>query len=154
MAKLHLQLVTPERTVLSEELVSLVCQTTEGQITILPGHAPLIATLVSGELVAKNGGQGTDSAHNIHVAGGFVQVQKDNQVIILADSAEHFYEIDVERAEEAKALAEKTLQEQKLSNEEYAFTANELQKNLSRIRIARKHANRRSSITSQGVFHE
>lgn len=154
MAKLHLQLVTPERTVLSEELVSLVCQTTEGQITILPGHAPLIATLVSGELIAKNGGQGADSLHNIHVAGGFVQVQKDSKVIILADAAEHFYEIDVARAEEAKLAAEKILQEQKLSNEEYAFTAGELRKNLSRLNIARKHAHRRSSITSQGVFHE
>lgn len=151
MAKIHLQLVTPERTVLSEEVASLVCPTTEGQITILPGHVALISTLESGELVAKNGGE----PYNIHVAGGFVQVQPGGkEIIILADSAEHFYEIDIARAEEAKALAEKTLKEQKLSDEEYAFTAALIQKNLSRINIARKHAHRRSKITGQGVFHE
>jgi F-type H+-transporting ATPase subunit epsilon len=151
MAKMRLQLVTPERTVLSEEVASLVCPTTDGQITILPGHVGLISTLVSGELVAKNGGED----RNIHVAGGFVQVQPGGkEVIILADSAEHFYEIDIARAEEAKTLAEKTLKEQKLSDEEYAFTAALIQKNLSRINIARKHAHRRSQITGQGVFHD
>lgn len=150
MANLHLQLVTPERTVLTEEVGSLSCPTTEGEITLLPGHAPLIATLISGELVAKTGNE----SHNIHVAGGFVQVQGDNQVIILADSAEHFFEIDIARAEEAKADAEKTLREQKLSNEEYAMVAHVLQKSLSRIRIARKHAHRRNNITNRGVFHD
>lgn len=148
MAKLHLQLVTPERTVLTEELASLICPTTDGQITILPGHAPLISTLVSGELIAKNGGED----HNIHVAGGFVQVNENNQVIILADAAEHFYEIDIARAEEAKAEAEKALAEQTMSDEEYAFTAALIQKNLSRINIARKHANRNTRITSEGVL--
>lgn len=148
---IKLQLVTPERTVLTEEVASLICPTTEGQITILPGHVPLIATLVSGELIAKNGGED----HNIHVAGGFVQVQHGGQeIIILADSAEHFYEIDIERAEEAKALAEKTLQEQKLSDEEYVMAATMLQKSLSRINIARKHAHRRTRITSEGVLKQ
>lgn len=151
MSKIKLQLVTPERTVLTEEVVSLVCPTTEGQITILPGHVPLIATLVSGELVAQNGGE----PHNIHVAGGFVQVQNDGKdIVILADAAEHFYEIDLERAEEAKAQAEKTLLEQTLSDEEYAIAAINLQRNLSRINIARKHAHRRTRITSEGVLKQ
>lgn len=151
MNKIQLQLVTPERTVLTEEVVSLVCPTIDGQITILPGHVPLIATLVSGELIAQNGGE----PHNIHVAGGFVQVQNGGKdIIILADAAEHFYEIDVKRAEEAKALAEKTLQEQTLSDEEYVLAAAMLQKSLSRINIARKHAHRRTRITSEGVLKE
>lgn len=151
MNRLKLQLVTPERTVLTEEVVSLVCPTSEGQITILPGHVPLIATLVSGELVVQNGGE----PHNIHVAGGFVQVQNGGKdIIILADEAEHYYEIDIARAEEAKALAEKTLQEQTLSDEEYVLAATMLQKSLSRINIARKHAHRRTRITSEGVLKQ
>jgi F-type H+-transporting ATPase subunit epsilon len=150
MATMRLQLVTPERTVLTEEVDSLVCPTSDGQITILPGHVPLIATLVSGELVAKNSDE-----HNIHVAGGFVQVQNGGkEIVVLADTAEHFYEIDLARAEEAKLQAEKTLQEQNLSDEEYALAASMLQRNLSRIHIARKHAHRRTRITSEGVFHE
>ncbi len=151
MAKIKLQLVTPERTVLTEEVASLVCPTTEGQITILPGHVPLIATLESGELIAKDE---TGKEHNIHVAGGFVQVQNNSEIIILADAAEHFYEIDVARAEEAKLEAEKTLQEQTLSDEEYVIAATMLQKSLSRINIARKHAHRRTRITSEGVLKE
>ncbi len=152
MNKIRLQIVTPERTVLTEEVSSLMCPTTEGQITILPGHIPLITTLESGELVAKDS---TGQEHNIHVAGGFLQVQNSGkEIIVLADAAEHFYEIDVERAEEAKLEAEKTLQEQKLSNEEYAIASSMLQKSLSRINIARKHAHRRTRITSEGVLKE
>ncbi|MDQ3018648.1 MAG: ATP synthase F1 subunit epsilon [bacterium] len=150
MAILKIQLVTPERTVLSEEVSSLTCPTTDGYITILPNHAPLIATLISGELSAKNGSE----EHFIHVAGGFVQVQANNEVILLADGAEHFYEIDVARAEEAKKEAEKTLAEQTLFSEEYALAAAVLQKSLSRIKIARKHAHRRTGITHEGVFDQ
>ncbi len=149
---MHLQLVTPERTVLTEEVDSLLCPTTDGQITILPGHIPLIATLKSGELVARTE---DGEEHNIHVAGGFVQVQNGGkEIVILADSAEHFYEIDVARAEEARVEAEKTLAEQNLSNEEYVLASTVLQKSLSRLNIARKHAHRRTGITHEGVFHE
>jgi len=52
MFKIHFQLVTPERTVLNQELDSLSCLTILGQITILPNHIPLVATLTVGELVA------------------------------------------------------------------------------------------------------
>lgn len=156
MSKIHLQLVTPERTLLTEEVASLVCPTTEGQIMILPGHAPIIATLKSGELVARDNDHGE---HNIHVAGGFVQVQqsadgKSSEIIILADAAEHFYEIDIARAEQSKQEAENTLREQNLSDEEYALAAVMLQRNLSRINIARKHAHRKTRITNEGVFHD
>jgi F-type H+-transporting ATPase subunit epsilon len=108
MAGLAVQLVTPEREVLRETVDRLTCPTSDGQITILPGHAPLVATLVSGELVAHD----EHGEHNIHVAGGFVEVRPDGGVIILADAAEHFYEIDLARAEEAKAQAEATLREE------------------------------------------
>lgn len=146
---LQLELVTPERTVLSRELVKLSCPTTEGQITILPGHTALVATLESGELVAQNGGE----EFYIHVAGGFVEVREDGRVIILADAAEHFYEIDIERAEQAKREAEKVMADHHRAEEEYVMAAWLLKKNLSRLNIARKHAHRRTrSITSEGVF--
>ncbi|HMR55187.1 MAG TPA: ATP synthase F1 subunit epsilon [Candidatus Doudnabacteria bacterium] len=151
MATLKLQLITPERTVLSEEVRSLTCPTQEGQITILPNHAPLVANLVSGELITKN--DGTD--HFIHVAGGFIEVRKNNEIIILADAAEHHFEIDIARAEQAKKQAEELMTQQHLAEEEYATAAWLIQKNLSRINIARKHSHRRTrSITSEGVFKE
>lgn len=150
MAKLQIQLITPERTLISEEVRALTCPTGEGQITILPGHAPLVTTLESGELVAKNGGED----HYIHVAGGFLEVRKNNQIIILADSAEHHFEIDIARAEEAKKEAEKILKSEHLANEEYVMAAWALRKNLSRIRIARKHSHRKTRITSEGVLEQ
>lgn len=151
MAKLHLQLVTPQRVVLNEELDSVSCPTIQGQITVLPGHVPLVATLMPGELIAHNG-QGT---HNIHVAGGFVEVKPDNAVVILADAAEHVAELDEQQAELAKQKAEALLQQSNISDEEYALAAASLERNLSRLRIIRKHAHRISRpVTSEGVLHE
>lgn len=147
--KLKLNLVTPERTVISEEADSITCPTGEGYITILPGHADLISTIVSGELTVKNGGV----EHFLHVSGGFVHVSGDNEIRVLSDAAEHHAEIDITRAEEARKLAEQQLNEQILSDEEYAATTAILRKNLSRIKIARKHAHRRTRITGEGVFH-
>ena len=148
--KLSLQLVTPERTVLKESYDSLSCPTTLGQITILPGHAALVATLVSGELVARKG----PTEAYLHVAGGFVEVRPGNEIVILADAAEHFYEIDQQMAEQAKKQAEEILQSNVQSDEEYARARSMLERNLSRLRIARKHAHRKSPITGEGVFHE
>ena len=150
MAKISFQLVTPERTVLREELDSLSCPTSLGQITILPNHAPLVANLVPGELKAKNGGQ----EHYIAVSGGFIEVKKGSEVVVLADAAEHHYEIDAERAEEAKKRAEEALRQVSVSDEEYAKVAAAMERNLSRIKIARKHAHKKTPITGEGVFSE
>lgn len=149
MEKLHLQLVTPERTVIEETANSITCPTSEGLITILPGHATLISTLVSGEMVVKNDA----GEHPLHVGGGFVHIKADNQIVVLSDAAEHVDEIDLARAEQARLDAETALREQTMSDEEYATTAALLQRNLSRIAIARKHSHRRTRITSEGVFH-
>lgn len=136
MNKLHFQLVTPERTVLNEELDSLTCPTTLGEITVLPGHIPLVATLVSGELVAKNAGK----EQYIHVAGGFIEVRPKSQVVALADAAEHHYEIDIQKTEEAIARAKHEIANRKMSAQEYAVIASILNKNQSRLKVARKRA--------------
>lgn len=149
--KLHFQLVTPERTVLSEELDSLSCPTTMGQITILPNHIPLVAGLKAGELVAKADGK----EHFIHVAGGFIEIRPGNHIVALADTAEHHHEIDIQKAEEAVSRAQKAMKETKMSSEEYARVAASLNSSLSRLNIARKHSHRRSApITGEGVFKQ
>lgn len=149
MSNLSFQLVTPEKTVLSEELASLTCPTNMGYITILPGHVPLVATLTPGELHTKTE-KGEDSY--IFVSGGFVQVNPDSKVIVLADQAEHHYEIDEQRAKEAKKRAEKELAERKMSGEEYAAVAASLERSLARINIKRKHAHRKQSSIDQGTL--
>jgi F-type H+-transporting ATPase subunit epsilon len=144
------QLVTPERTVLSQELVSLSCPTTMGEITILPGHVPLVASLATGELHAKTA-DNQDSY--IFVSGGFVQINPNSQVIVLADSAEHHYEIDEQQTEEAKQRAQKELAEGKLSSTEYAQATAALERSLTKLNIAKKHAHRRNPLSAKGVLN-
>lgn len=105
MAKLEVEVVTGERSVLSESDVdSVTVPGTDGQLGILPNHAPLISTLAAGELRIKRG----NSEHSIIVFGGFVEVTP-HKVVILADTAERLDEIDVARAETARKNAEETL---------------------------------------------
>jgi F-type H+-transporting ATPase subunit epsilon len=134
------QLITPERTVLEKELTSLSCPTTMGLITILPNHITLVAELAPGEIHAKS----DKEDFYMFVAGGFVEVKKGNRVVILADAAEHHFEIDAKRAEEARTKAQKDLAEKKIGSQDYAQVAAALERSLSRLNLARKHASRRS----------
>lgn len=139
MAMLDFQVVTPEKKVLQQEVASLTCPTTMGQITILPGHVPLIASLKPGELSVKTGSGASAQTEYIAVSGGFVEIRPGNKVIILADTAERDTEIDAELAEQAKNRAEAAMKEkQTLSAEEYALLAASLQKNLARLKVARR----------------
>ena len=114
-----------------------------GEITILPGHVPLVAELKAGEIHAKSK---TDDFF-MFVSGGFVEIQPESKVIVLADAAEHHFEIDTQRAEEAASRARKEMQERKLSGGTYAEVTAALEKSLARLNVARKHAHRKSPAT-------
>lgn len=102
MAKLDVEIVTGERIVFAESDVDMVIAPgSDGTLGILPKHAPLISTLAHGELRVKKGGR----EQSIVVFGGFIEVTPD-KVVVLADSAERVEELDVERAEAARKLAE------------------------------------------------
>jgi F-type H+-transporting ATPase subunit epsilon len=102
--KLLLELVTPDRAILREEVDEVVVPGSEGYIGILPGHAPLLATLQVGELWYRIG----QEKRVLAAAGGFVEVLPD-RVTVLAQIAERAEEIDVARAEAAKKRAEARL---------------------------------------------
>ena len=99
---LHLILVTPERKVLEETCDSVSLPASEGYVTILPRHAPLIATLATGVLTLKSGGRSSSFA----IAGGFFEVS-DDRVTVLADEALAAADVDAAAArrelEEARA---------------------------------------------------
>jgi F-type H+-transporting ATPase subunit epsilon len=98
---LELQIVTPERVVFAEDGVeSVTIPGSEGELTVLPSHAPLMTALQPGPLVFRKGGQEVDVA----LSGGFLEVRND-KVVILADTAERSDEIDAARAEEARQRA-------------------------------------------------
>jgi len=97
----HLEIVTPEKMIVRDEAEEMQIPGKSGYLGILPGHAPLITVLSSGELSYRNGGQ----THRYAVVWGFAEVLPD-KVTVLAEAAERPEDIDVNRAQSAKKQAE------------------------------------------------
>ena len=134
---IELIVVTPQRQLLRETVVEVTLPGAEGQLGILPGHAPLITELGIGELSyrAKNASEATVVA----VISGFAEVLGD-RVTVLAETAERPEEIDLTRAEEAKKRAEQRLAAAASDpNVDWGRAAIALQRSLIRIQVARKH---------------
>lgn len=130
--KLNLEVITPERRVLSEAVDEVVVPGLGGELGILPEHTSLISQLQTGVLVYR---QGADRKQ-LHVSGGFVEVQPD-RVSVLSDVAERPEEIDLERAQRAKEQAERELKSQG-DDIDYRSAEQKLQRALTRIQLAGK----------------
>ena len=102
--RLHLQIVTPERMLLDKFVTRVTIPETDGYITVLPGHAALVAELGDGDLSYEEDGR----THHVALTGGFLQL-RDNVVKLLANSALLPEEIDIERAKEAEKRAAQRL---------------------------------------------
>lgn len=107
MARLTVEVITAERSVVTSEADMVIAPTTEGVIGILPRHAPLLTELAPGVMVLK---RNDGPEENLAISGGFLEVNR-NHVLVLADAAEREEEIDELQAAEAKARAEVALQE-------------------------------------------
>jgi F-type H+-transporting ATPase subunit epsilon len=103
---IQVDIVTPERLLVSDEVDMVTLPGVDGQMGILRGHAPLLTTLDIGEIVLH---RGADSEFMV-IGGGVAEVRPD-KITILADTAEHEHEIDVERAEAAMERARVFLEE-------------------------------------------
>jgi len=134
MAQLHCEVVTAERKVFEDDVSMVVAPGIEGQLGILPNHAPLMTALTFGELHIQREGQ-----EDVYIAigGGFMEVGP-RHVIILADSAERAEEIDIARAEEARQLAEKTMGQVRREDVDYAQAEAALRRSLIRMKVARR----------------
>ena len=135
MKNIKIKIVTPERTVYEDEVSQATLPTIDGEVTILPDHIPYITALKAGEIILKKG----EEIIHLAISGGFIEFN-NNILIILADTVERAEEIDLKRAEEAKQRAEE-LQKQRITIDdmEYAKTAALVEKELARIKVARKH---------------
>ena len=138
MPSLRLDIVTAERVVYSEDVDVVIAPGIEGQLGILPYHAPLMTTLQAGELVVRRGG-GEDS---LAISGGFLEVRPD-RVIVLADSAERAEEIDLARAEAAKQRAEQRLLERRTPGLDESRCETALRRAIARLTVAGKFKRRR-----------
>ncbi|MFQ5925232.1 MAG: F0F1 ATP synthase subunit epsilon [Dehalococcoidia bacterium] len=145
MPRLKFEIFTAERVVYSDDVDIVVAPGIEGQLGILPGHAPLLTMLQPGELVVRKEGEETA----IFVSGGFLEVMQ-NRATILADVAERAEEIDAARAEEAKRRAEERLRLRPPEMDLAAAEA-ELRRAMVRLKIAERRKKRPGSGGAQGL---
>ena len=137
MSTIKLDIVTAEREVYSDEVDVVVAPGIEGQLGILPHHAPLMTMHQPGELMIRKGREELALA----ITGGYLEVRPD-RVIILADAAERDEEIDVSRAEEAIRRARERLKET-TPPVDHARTEASLRRALARLRVAETRRKRR-----------
>lgn len=134
MVTMKVELVTPERSVFSDEVDGAVVPGLDGQLGILPHHIPLVTMLQAGELLIRKGEENFYFA----VSGGFLIVQPD-RVIILADTAERAEEIDLARAQEGRDSAQLEIRKHFYDIDRVKAEA-ELRRSLARLKVAmRKH---------------
>jgi F-type H+-transporting ATPase subunit epsilon len=132
-SKIRLEIVTPDRLLLSEEVDEVTIPGSEGYLGILPGHLPLLTTLGIGVLSYHHAGQKFQFA----ISGGFAEVLGD-RVIVMAESVERPDEIDVKRAQEAKDRAEKQLYSKDPVNIEETMAA--ILRATARLQVAERRA--------------
>ena len=132
---LHLEIVTPEQKIYSDDVDSVVIPGVEGELGVLPEHVPLMTQLLPGELRVLKGGEELRLA----VGEGFVEIGPD-KVAVLTDMAVKESEIDESAAEEAVKRAEHAMREHKMDDEEYATVKASLQKSLAQIRVKRRRS--------------
>jgi F-type H+-transporting ATPase subunit epsilon len=137
MPSLKIDIVTAERVVYTAEADIVIAPGVEGQLGILPHHAPLMTILQAGELVVRKGGE----EESLAISGGFLEVRPD-RVIVLADQAERAEEIDASRAEAARKRAEERLKERPVGVDEARAEA-ALRRAMVRLSVAEKVKARR-----------
>ncbi|HIE16712.1 MAG TPA: F0F1 ATP synthase subunit epsilon [Dehalococcoidia bacterium] len=144
MSTFRLEIITAERQVFADDVNVVVAPGIEGELGILPHHAPLMTMLNPGELLIRKDGEEIYLA----VSGGFLEVRPD-KVIILADACERAEEIDIERAEQAKRRAEKRLRthppELDASRAEAA-----LRRSLARLKVVERRRRKLKSDLGRG----
>jgi F-type H+-transporting ATPase subunit epsilon len=130
---LLLEIVTPERLAYSDTVDAVVLPGSEGELGILPHHAPLVSMLGVGELRIRKGG----TEESFAIVGGFLQVRPD-KVVVMAETADMASEIDLEKAQEARKEAERALEDVSGEPADLARARAQLQQALLRIRVAER----------------
>ena len=138
--KVSCEVVTAERVVFRGEADMVIAPGVEGQMGILPRHAPLLAALQEGELIIRGVGGALEEDVSMAIGGGFIEVL-DNRVVVLADSAERADEIDEDRAEEARHRCLEMLKSHEPGDLAVAEAA--LRRSKVRLKVSRRRRSRR-----------
>lgn len=135
--KLFLNVITPTKVVLSEEIDELTIPTVNGEISILPNHIDLLTKVTPGEMIIRR----NNKIEPFAIAGGFLEIS-NNKINVLADLALHVDDIEVSKVEEAKQRAEKAMKE-KDKEIEYEQLQDDIRKATLQLKVARKHKSTR-----------
>lgn len=133
--KLKLEMVTPYKRVISEEVDEITAPGFVGELGLLPGHTPLLTTLKVGELTYKKGSE----QFHVAVNWGYLEVD-DETVTVLVDTAEKSDEIDLERAKAALNRAEESLKKLSQEDKNFAVMQAALERAVIRIQVAGRKA--------------
>lgn len=139
MKQFELKIVTPEKVLYQDMVEAVSVPTREGEITVLPDHLPVIAAIQPGELRIKIDGK----SQMFSVTRGIAEVD-GKTVTILTDAAERADEIDEKRAEDAKKKAKDLMAGVRGDEEKYTDAVAQLERALSRLRIAKRRGSGRS----------
>jgi F-type H+-transporting ATPase subunit epsilon len=146
MSQIHCEVITAERIVFSGDVELVIAPGIEGQLGILPHHAPLITALTYGELALRRSGQEDEY---IAIGGGFMEVGPDH-VTILADSAERAEEIDEAQAEAARRRAEELMAQKQREDVDLARAEAALRRSVIQLKVAKRKGQRRGRIPGPG----
>jgi len=130
---LQLEIVTPEKQAYADEVDAVTLPGSEGELGVLPHHAPLVSTLGVGELRIRKG----STEESFAIVGGFLQVLPD-KVVVMAETADMASEIDLEKAQEARREAERALEAGHVEASDLATARVALQAALLRERLAQR----------------
>ncbi len=134
MGKLFLEIVTPEKVMVSQEVDMVVAPGTEGEFGVLPGHICFLSGIVPGELRYRSG----TAKETMMVTNGFTEVSND-KVSILVDAAENAAHIDLERAQKARERARERLTKERATEEiDFARANVALKRAIARIKVSEK----------------
>jgi len=139
MNTFHLRVIKPEKVVYEAEVISLSLPTSSGQVTVLANHEPMVMRVVTGEMVVRSlGDGGKEKEEPMAVAGGTVEIKKD-EVVVLANRAEHVHELDIEKAKEARTRIEGEIEKIKSDHASYEGLLQQLHKEHNRIKMYEKY---------------
>ena len=142
MTSFKLEIVTAEKLVYTGYADILVVPGVDGELAVLPGHAPLLTLLKPGEMRVVEG----DKENHIAVSGGFIEVLND-EVSILADTAERAEEIDIDRAEAALKQARDRI-ESKTSDMDLEKALASLRRSEARLIVAKRRHRRSETMVN------
>ena len=128
--------VTPFGEVYNQTIKKITLPTTAGEITVLPNHAPIISVLKPGLITITNS-EGQEEY--ISLSGGIMEIRPNGELYLMANTAEHAKDIDVDRAERAKKRAEELLAQHNTEDVEFAIIQSKIEKQIARLSAVNKY---------------